>query len=265
MNIPGNSFCPCQSGLRYKKCCMIHPERSEAAASLNAQYIAPSYVLSNLKQRSHEMVHFLDTVPAEILLSLWVFIKPDLNANMRSMAGYDHYAIIIKKMPLPEADFFDFAHEIGHIILAQQKYPSVVVSSDSIGMMSLGTILTNTIMDPLVNRLVANSGFDLAEYMKKAIRIQSPGIKNMPHDTVRNRHYLRCLCIEKILEWRILDIPFENAFLPIFQKYHPNEYAFANAFVDSLDISRLDDPEYVRDELSRLIKENQVQGILYLM
>ena len=265
MKIGRNSFCPCQSGLKYKKCCLIHPERSEAAEPLNAQYIDRDYVLSNLKQRSVTMAQYLDAVPREIIDLVWIFVNPQLGANMRSLAGFGHFSIVVKQIPIAEDDFFDFAHEIGHIVLGGMNYPLAEVISGDMKQMSLASILVNTIMDPLVNRRVVQFGFDLTEYIRKGIRIQAPGIKSIPHNNTKDRHFLRCLCIEKILEWRLLNIPFENAFLPLFQQYHPDEYAFASGFVESLDIPRLDDPQYVRAELSRLIIENQMQGILRLV
>lgn len=264
MKIDRNALCPCQSGLKFKKCCRMNPDRIEAANSLNAQYIDRDYVFSNLKQRSTKMAQFLDAVPSEIVQLLWIFVNPKLNANMRSLAGFGHFAIIVKQLPIAEENFFDFSHEIGHIILGMMNYPLAEIVSGDMSLVSLATVLTNTIMDPLVNSLVVQSGFDLTEYMRKAIRIQSPMIKSIPHDTIENRHFLRCLCIEKLLEWRILNIPLENAFLPVFQQYHPDEYAFAAEFVDSLNIHRLNDPQYVRDELYRLITENQMQNTLRL-
>lgn len=265
MKIERNGLCPCQSGAKYKKCCRVNPERIEAANFLNAQYIDRDYVLSDLKQRSTTMEQFLDAVPAEIIQLLWIFVDPKLNANMRSMAGFDHFGIIVKQLPIAEDDFFDFAHEIGHIVLSMMNYPLVQIISGNMGLTSLATVLTNAIMDPLVNRFVVQFGFDINEYMRKGIRLQSQMIKSTQHNSVEDRHFLRCLCIEKILEWRILNIPFENAFLPIFQEYHPDEYAFASQFVDSLEIPRLDDPHYVRDELSRLIRVNQMQHIISLV
>ena len=119
-------------------------------------------------------------------------------------------------------------------------------------------------MDPLVNSLVAHHGFELDEYVKKGFALQLPDIKNVPHNSTESRHFLRCLCIEKILEWRILNLQMENLFLPIFRQYHPDEYKFAVAFADSIDHSQLDDPQYVRQVLSQLINENEMQDMLYL-
>ena len=264
MKIGRNSFCPCQSGLKYKKCCLIHPERNETAEYLNAQYIDRDYVLSDLKQRSVTMARYLDTVPREIIDLVWIFVNPQLEANMRSMGMNGHLVVIVKQVPIAESDFFDFAHEIGHHLFFMNGYPSGGIKTNNASLTFLATTLLNTIMDPLVNNYVAQHGFDLDEYIKKGFSIQLQEIKDIPHNFIEARHILRCLCIEKILEWRILNIQFENLFLPIFQQYHPDEYKFAVDFVNKIDFSMLTDPQYVRLVLSSLIDENQMQDILSL-
>lgn len=265
MKIERNGLCPCQSGEKYKKCCLKHPERMEAAQSLNAQYVDTGFVLSDFKARSTIFAKFLDDIPEQLLDLLWVFVNPSLNANMRSAAGYGHLVIIVRQWPLPEEDFFDFAHEITHIVLGLNGYPGCKVLSGDLRLISLGTVLTNTIMDPLVNQRVVQYGFDFTEYIQKSFRMQLDMLKFPTPNTVEDRHSLRCLCIEKILEWRMLEIPFVNLFLPIFEQYHPCEYRFALDFVNSIDISRLGEPNYVRELLSQLIHENQMQDTLGLV
>lgn len=101
--------------------------------------------------------------------------------------------------------------------------------------------------------------------MGKGFRIQLPMIEKHPHDHLWGQHFLRCLCIEKILEWHLLVIPFENCFLPAFQKYHPKEYEFANSYADSLDMKQLSDPAYVRTVLTQLILDNHMEAIIRLV
>ena len=137
MKIDRNALCPCQSGLKFKKCCRMNPDRIEAANSLNAQYIDRDYVFSNLKQRSTKMAQFLDAVPSEIVQLLWIFVNPKLNANMRSLAGFGHFAIIVKQLPIAEENFFDFSHEIGHIILGMMNYPLAEIVSGDMSLVSL--------------------------------------------------------------------------------------------------------------------------------
>lgn len=264
MKIERNALCPCHSGLKYKKCCLMNPDRIEAAQSLNSQYIDRDYLLTNLRERSDCMARFLDALPKQLTDLLWIFINPSLNANMRSMAGYGHLVILIRQFPILDEDFFDFAHEIGHFVLILNNYPGCRVLSGDLRMASLATVLTNTIMDPLVNQLVVKHGFNFAEYIQKSFRIQLQGLKFPTPNTIEDRHMVRCLCIEKMLEWRILEIPLENLFLPVFEQYHPNEYKFAVNFVESIDLDRLNDPNYVHEILSQLIHENQMQDILAL-
>ena len=264
MKIERNAPCPCHSGLKYKKCCLMNPERNNAAASLNAQYIDSNYVLADLRKRSPVMSSFLDVIPKQITDHLWVFINPQLNSNMRSAAIYGHFVIIIRQLPIADDDFFDFAHEIGHFILALKNYPSCSITSGNLSLISLATVLTNTIMDPLVNQLVVQHGFDFDTYIQKSFRIQLNGLKFPTPNNIKDRHMLRCLCIEKILEWRLLNIPFDNLFLPVFEQYHPNEYMFAVDFINRIDLQQLGDPKYVKQILSQLIHENQMQDTLVL-
>lgn len=264
MKIERNAPCPCHSGLKYKKCCLLNPERNEAAVSINSQYIDSNYVLANLRERSPVMSRFLNAIPKQITDLLWIFINPRLNANMRSASAYGHLVIIIRQFPIADEDFFDFAHEVGHFIFVLNNYPSCGIISGDLRLASLATVLTNTIMDPLVNQLVVRYGFDFDAYVQKSFRIQLNGLKFPTPNNPKDRHMLRCLCIEKILEWRLLNIPFDNLFLPVFEQYHPNEYNFAVNFVNRIDLQQLGNPKYVKQILSQLIHENQMQDTLIL-
>ena len=216
MAIDRNAPCPCRSGLKYKKCCLLHPDRAECGSTISAEYIDRDYVLKDLAARSDTMSQFLSALPDWLVDLLWIYVKPTLDANMRSLSGFGHCFIVVKQLPIPEEDFFDFAHEIGHAIMVLKRYPCCEIISGDQALTGLGTILTNTIMDPLVNRLVMRCQFDIQAYMEKGFRIQLPMIEKHSHDHLWDQHFLRCLCIEKILEWRLLSLPFENRFLPAF-------------------------------------------------
>ena len=214
---------------------------------------------------SDTMSQFLSALPDWLVELLWIYVKPTLDANMRSLSGFGHCFIVVKQLPIPEEDFFDFAHEIGHAIMVLKRYPCCEIISGDQALTGLGTILTNTIMDPLVNRLVMRCQFDIQAYMEKGFRIQLPMIEKHSHDHLWDQHFLRCLCIEKILEWRLLSLPFENRFLPAFQKHHPKEYEYADSYANSLDLNRLSDPAYVRAMLTQLIQDNHMEGIIRLI
>ena len=265
MAIDRNAPCPCRSGLKYKKCCLLHPDRVEFSGMIGADYVDRDYVLKDLAARSDTMAQFRSALPDWLVNMLWVYYKPTLDANMRSLSGFGHCSIVVKQLPIPEDDFFDFAHEIGHAIMVLKGYPCCEIISGDQGLTGLGTVLTNTIMDPLVNKLVMRCQFDIQAYMEKGFRIQLPMIEKHPHDHLWDQHFLRCLCIEKILEWRLLAIPFENRFLPAFQKYHPKEYGFANSYADSLDMKQVSDPAYVRTVLTQLILDNHMEAIIRLV
>ncbi len=265
MKIERNALCPCRSGRKYKKCCLAHPERGEISSILNAQYIDRDYIFADLKQRSATMARFLENLPVQLVERIWIFNDPQLNSTMRCAAANNHFCIIVKELPIDDADFFDFAHEIGHLILTLKNYPTCEIIPGDMKLSVFGTVLMNTIMDPLVNRLVIQHGFDLDAYMRKITDQQLPTVRSTTHNTFYDCHILRCLCIEKMLEWRLLDIQFENPLSAIFQELHQAEYDFAQSFVDAIDISRLDDPQYVREKLSTLINENQMARFLRLI
>ena len=113
MAIDRNAPCPCRSGLKYKKCCLLHPDRAEFSGMIGADYVDRDYVLKDLAARSDTMAQFLSALPDWLVNMLWVYYKPTLDANMRSLSGFGHCSIVVKQLPIPEDDFFDFAHEIG--------------------------------------------------------------------------------------------------------------------------------------------------------
>lgn len=262
MTIDRNSLCSCRSGMKYKKCCMKHPERNEFGCLIGAEYIDRYTVFTDLAARSNIMTQLLRALPERMMDLVWVYLNPNLDANMRSVAGYGHYAIIIKQFPIHEEDFFDFAHELGHVYMIMQNYPGSEIISGNPSLMGLGTVLTNTLMDPIVNKFVTQWRLDIQGYMEKSFRIQIPMIEKCSHNHLWEQHYLRCLCIEKILEWRILELPIENRFLPVFRRHHPSEYEFALSFADSLELNRLSDPSYVREILKQLIRDNHMEAEL---
>lgn len=195
---------------------------------------------------------------------IWL-LNPKLDANMRSIDLKDMYAIIVKEVPVKEKDYFDIAHEIGHLIFGEQGYPMTRPKDNDPNKRFLGTILTNTVMDPKINSNLISYGFNFIEYLNKNISGQIPTLQNYPNEYMLNlfdKHFIKCLLIEKILEWDMLEEDIINPFECICKEKYPNIYLETleeTKFVREIGI---DTPEKVRIIIKRILDNNQMSGFI---
>lgn len=264
-----NDKCFCMSGKKYKSCCEKEKERDKfLLGNLNSTYIDLGYVINTL-ELDGPLVNFLNDNIPKLKSGLMVVINPKLDARMRSCAlERGTNIIIVKSVPIAKEDNFDFAHEIGHFILGQERYPvSRIIDGDS-RKTYLGTLLTNTIMDPLVNELVLKYNFDFESYISKGKRIQVPIFENgakenelHPYD----RHVLKCLLIEKLNEWNKFNIKQQNSFEIICKKKYPQIYEEAIQFINYSEEYGYDSPEKVRVLLNKLLEDNNMKNIISIL
>ncbi|WP_368263396.1 YecA family protein [Clostridium disporicum] len=264
-----NDKCFCMSGKKYKNCCENKKERDKFLLdSLNSTYIDLGYVINTL-ELDGPLVNFLNDNIPKLKSELMVCINPKLDARMRS-CGFEGgpNIIIVKSVPIAKEDNFDFAHEIGHIILAQEGYPlSRIIDADP-RKVYLGTILTNTIIDPLVNEIVLKYNFDFESYISKAKRVQIPIFENSAKENQLhpyNRHFLKCLLIEKLNEWKLFDIKQENDYEIICKEKYPKIYEEAIQFINYSEEYGYDSPEKVRILLNKLLEDNDMKNIISIL
>lgn len=264
-----NDDCPCMSGKKYKKCCMNNLEMINFfKKELNAQYIDGQYMIKNLLNGSDLLRNYLnDTLPSLKKPIIWL-CNPQLNSNMRSIGFEETHGIIVKKVPINYEDYIDIAHEIGHLLLSEQNFPSSSPVDNDFNKMYLCTILNNTVLDPLINAKIKNYGFDFEGYMNKGIKIQIPIIKGYPVESILHKydkHFLKCLLIEKVLEWRLLDKNINNPFIDEYKNKYPNIYEEAMDTIKYIDSIGYDNPDKVRLILNKILKDNMMENTIEII
>lgn len=141
-----NDKCPCMSGKKYKFCCFKRQEfLEEIKAITGGDYIDTNYILSDVTKNSILLKDYLDKVHPLINMSIVFAVNKNLDANMRSMGSDDKTTgiIVIREVPIKQKDYFDLAHEFGHLLTVKNGYPIVRITK---GMpAAIGTAFTNTI------------------------------------------------------------------------------------------------------------------------
>lgn len=195
---------------------------------------------------------------------IWLH-NPRLDANMRSLYIEGYHIVIIKNMPICENDYFDIAHEIGHLLLGELGYPrSNIVDGDK-NKTYLGTSLTNTILDPKINKEVIKYGFDFIAYINKSIDIQIPIIQRYPEENMLHKydkHFLKCLLIEKILEWDIFEDGINNPFEDLYKIKYPSIYKQTVREISFIREVGVDTPEKAKVILERILKNNEMDDVI---
>lgn len=268
-NIGRNDKCPCMSGKKYKNCCAKEKERDRFLLdNLNSTYIDLEYVINTL-EIDGALYKFLKYNLLKLKNGLMVVVNPQLDAGMRSVSLEDSLNIImVKKVPIRKEDNFDFAHEIGHFILAEQGYPASRVLDNDQRKAYLGITLTNAIMDPLVNDIVLKYDFDFESYMLKGKKVQLPIFENGAKENelhLYDRHFLKCLLIEKLNEWKMFNINQENSFEIICKEKYPNIYKEAMDFIRHSEEFGYDSPEKVRALLNKLLNDNKMDDVIMII
>lgn len=257
-----NDKCPCMSGKKYKFCCSNRKDFLDNIKRITGgNYIDTGYILSDIYGKSSILEKYLNDILPIINVRIIFSVNPNLNANMRSCGDDDGNIgiIVIKKAPIDSVDYFDLAHEFGHLLTKAKGYPATrTYSIDA----SIGTVLTNTIMDPMINRMLYNYGFDFVKYLKKGFLIQVPIFKKYPEESkldLFQRHFIKCLIIEKELEWEIIDESIlQNEFKSVYKDKYPVLYQEAIDFISYAKEKGMNTPETVKEELKKLRSDNKM-------
>lgn len=263
-----NDKCSCKSGKKYKFCCLNRKQFLIALKNFTGgEYIDTNYVLSEVTGHSEIMRKYLESILPSIDRSIVFAVNPNLNANMRTGGIEDTNIsiIIVKRVPISEDDYFDLAHEFGHILTYEKGYTATSTKNVD---MAMGTVLTNTIMDPMINQMLYSYGFDFITYLKKGFSIQIPLLKGYPIEAKLDlffRHYIKCLIIEKELEWEIIDESIlANEFKKVYKDKYPLLYKEAVEFIEYAKTKGMDTPEEVKAVLSKLRSDNKMEQYIEL-
>jgi len=213
-----NDLCPCMSGKKYKHCCS---SRENMIKEIGLPVFSEDYALQMLLQDSDKFINFYKNERPKISTKInWAFDER-LNSRMKSI-GLENpdtkeieYVVIIKQVPIQFAHAFDTAHELQHLILNQEGFPSLCyinnTNNTSInwisGMKDLACRISNSITDPLVNARLVKYDFDLWDNYDRVAKAQMPylqSIKNIfPNEPsqMEGRAFIASAFIQAVLDW----------------------------------------------------------------
>lgn len=121
----------------------------------------------------------------------------------------------------------------------------------------------------MINRVLYNFGFDFISYLEKGFSIQIPMLKRYPEEQnldLLQRHFIKCLIIEKELEWDIINENIlENKFKTVYHDKYPVAYKEALEFVSYVKEKGIDSPEKVRSLLIKLRADNKMEQYIEIL
>ena len=245
--------------------------KTELIKAIENEFHATYYDISTVNfSENSKALEYIQDIINELSIPVIFFIKPDLSASMRSMSLEDTcYMILMKNTPASSRSLTEIAHEFGHFYHAEKGYPSVRLANGEHINVELATILSNAVMDPIINRDLHNAGLDLVEYMQDAVREQAPSLAfGYPEYSKMNKHqkhFVKCLLIEKIQEWSIIENTIPNAFTEIAEKKHKRLLIESRNFVKKIKATGTNTPEKCKKLLLMLAKENNMENEILII
>ena len=239
--------------------------KTELIKHIENQFQATYYDISTLSFAENKAaLEYIKKTMKELSLPVFFFIKPDLNASMRAMAiDGICYFILMRGVPDSSRTLTEIAHEFGHYYYAEKGYPKVRPISKDQKHITTATILSNAIMDPVINRELYNLGIDIAQYMQDVVMIQAAelmfGYPEYEKMDQYQKKYIKCLLIEKLQEWDIIQNAIPNAFVEIAEKKYKRLLVDSRNFVKKIKATGTNNPEKCIKLLRLLSKENDME------
>ncbi|MDF9407144.1 hypothetical protein L7E55_02025 [Pelotomaculum isophthalicicum JI] len=185
--------------------------------------LSENYVLQILLQESDKFINFYKNERHKIRVKVnWAFDER-LNSQIKSI-GLENpdtkeieYVVIIKQVPIQFDDAFDTAHELQHLILNQEGFPSLCYINNTNnaninlvnGMNDLACRISKSINDPLVNSRLVKYNFDLWDNYDRVSKAQMPfmqSIKNIfPNEPskMEGKAFIASTFIQAVLDWEV--------------------------------------------------------------
>lgn len=184
---------------------------------------------------------------------------------MRAMAidGISYF-ILMRGVPDSSRALTEIAHEFGHYYYAEKGYPKVRPISKEQKDVTSATILSNAIMDPVINKELYDLEINLVEYMQDVVMIQAAelmfGYPEYDKLDKYQKNYIKCLLIEKLQEWDIIQNAIPNAFVEIAEKKYKRLLVDSRNFVKKIKAIGTNNPEKCIKLLKLLSKENDMEN-----
>ena len=151
----------------------------------------------------------------------------------------------------------------------EKGYPRAVLVNGEYANAERATIISNAVMDPLINRDLHNAGLDIVEYMQDAIKVQATelmfGYPEYSKLDKYQRNHIKCLLIEKIQEWDIIRNAIPNMFVEIADKKYKRILMESRNFVKRINATGTNNPEKCKKLLEMLTKENNISDEILIV
>lgn len=245
--------------------------KTELINYIENEFQATYYDISTLNfSNNMEALEYIKRTIKSLSMPVIFFIKPDLSASMRSMSLEDTcYMIFMKSIPESSRSLTEIAHEFGHFYYVEKGYPQTRLSSGEYIDVVMATILSNTVMDPMINRGLFNEGIDIVEYMRDAVVVQAPnlmfGYPEYNKMDKYQKHFVKCLLIEKIQEWEIIKNAIPNTFVEIAEKKYKRILVESRNFAKKINATGTDTPEKCKKLLKMLVEENNMRDEILII
>ena len=262
---------PLQKRIKYRDCCLPLkglPEFLVTSGMCNEFTIyAERYTLNTLLKKSKEFKAFFISERSKIAKPVIWGVDSTLSANMRTgeIQGILNL-IILKKSPICVDDAFDAAHELRHVLLAQQGFPKASITDLGlkIGLDTAFATLLYSIMDPLVNSGLTQFGFDLWGYFDKASREQQRIVKERG---LREPLQAVLFYIQKALDFELANTQssrLSDNFLDWYKMMYPDTVREATLIINEIKSLGFDTPDKARQILTKIVNQFNFNNIIII-
>lgn len=239
-----NDPCPCGSGKKYKKCCMLGASMGSSHVPSFAKRILderPAFALLNegsvAFRRYYEEVrpHLPDFIVVHDLS-----IPVGVRARTTHIDGQSYLRLRTNVCPVEDAGLI--AHELGHLLQDAEGFPSVSGLNDH----PAAAALNSALRDPLIDAALCSYGFDrrldrLAEIEESKRQLEN--LSCVPVDAAGKAHWV-ANCLGHVLAQHILgEDAAETEFLEWFSGRYPHILDEARVVADVVISIGFDTPK----------------------
>jgi hypothetical protein len=263
-----NDPCPCQSGKKYKYCCL---EKQRKLPQLPWKPFPERFVLTGLLKGSDDFASFYATQRPKIRIPVYWAHDPTLPQGIdyrrTSLPARGIAVIRLRRIPPSLEDASMIAHEVQHLVLDAEGFPTAGVRD--LEYEDLSSALSSMIADPIVNSRLQNSGFDVRPDLQDEIEESQRQLATYPEAPTEYLSRLKWVFnyVAKVLEWSSVygdATPGECPFATWFAARYP---AVAREAEDLLALVRelgYTTPSEQRRLLDVVIRRYNLQNIVFL-
>jgi hypothetical protein len=158
-----NDPCPCGSGKKYKRCCLT---KSQGHRAIDWPTFPEEQVVSGLLQSCPEFRAFYELERGKIQSPLYwakdISLRQGIDFRMSRAKSESRmiHVIRLRRVPPSTRDAFKIAHELEHVVLDGEGFPSTYPKVPDTDVDYLSSALNSMVHDPIVNSRLRGYGLD---------------------------------------------------------------------------------------------------------